>query len=64
MKLNLEKIQLLQARKCLNTIELTEITGLSRASISRALNGKTEPNPKTVGLIAKALGVDVAEIIK
>lgn len=63
MKLNLKIIKLLQARKCLSINDLVELTGLSRPSISRAFNGKTNPPPKTVGLIAKALNVDVTDII-
>lgn len=63
MNLDLNKLKLVQARACLSANDLTDITGLSKATISRVLNGKVKATPKTIGLIAKALNVDVAEII-
>lgn len=63
MKLDLNKLKLLQARACLSTNDLTDITGLSRATISRVINGKVKATPKTIGLIAKALKVDVIELL-
>lgn len=63
MDLNLNKLKLIQARKCLSTNDLSKETGLARATISRVLNGKVKATPKTVGLIAKALNIDVSEII-
>lgn len=63
MNLDLDKLKLVQARACLSTNDLVNITKLSKATISRALNGKVKATPKTIGLIAKALNVDVAEII-
>lgn len=63
MKLDVEKFKLAQARACLSVNDLANKTGIGRVSISRILNGKVKPNPKTVGLMAKALKVDVSEII-
>lgn len=63
MNLDLNKLKLIQARACLSTNDLSEKTGLARATISRVLNGKVEATPKTIGLIAKALNVDVSELI-
>lgn len=63
MNLDLNKLKLIQARACLSTNDLTEMTGLSRATVSRVINGKVKATPKTIGLIAKALNIDVAEII-
>ena len=63
MNLDLNKLKLIQARACLSTNDLTEMTRLSRATVSRVINGKVKATPKTIGLIAKALNVDVAEII-
>ncbi|EOU2061886.1 helix-turn-helix domain-containing protein [Clostridium perfringens] len=63
MNLDLNKLKLLQARACLSTNDLTDITGLSRVTISRVINGKGKATPKTIGLIAKALKVDVIELL-
>ncbi|ELU5588406.1 helix-turn-helix transcriptional regulator [Clostridium perfringens] len=63
MNLDLNKLEILQARTCLSTNDLTEMTGLSRSTVSKVINGKVKATPKTIGLIAKALNVDVAEII-
>lgn len=63
MNLDLNKLKLLQARACLSTNDLTDITGLSRATVSRVINGKVKATPKTIGLIAKALKVDVIDLL-
>ena len=63
MNLDLNKLKLVQARACLSTNDLSKMTELSRATISRVINGKVKATPKTIGLIAKALNIDVAEII-
>ena len=52
-----------QARACLSVNDLVEKTGLSRATVSKTINGKISPTPKTIGLLAKTLNVDVTEII-
>lgn len=53
MKLDLNKLNLIQARACLSTNDLSDKTGLARATISRVLNGKVKATPKTIGLIAR-----------
>lgn len=63
MNLDLNKLKLIQARACLSTNDLSKETGLARATVSRVLNGKVKATPKTIGLIAKALNVDVVEIV-
>lgn len=63
MNLNLNKLRLAQARACLSVNDLIERTGLGRATVSKTLNGKVEATPKTIGLIAKALKIDVSEIV-
>ncbi|OPF52905.1 transcriptional regulator [Clostridium baratii] len=63
MNLDSNKLKLAQARACLSVNDLVDKTGLGRATISKTLNGKVKATPKTIGLIAKALNVDVAEII-
>lgn len=63
MNLDLNKLELAQARACLSINELVKKTGLGRATISKILNGKAKATPKTTGLIAKALNVDVEELL-
>lgn len=64
MELDLKKIKIAQAQACLSVNELVEKTGLGRATVSKILNGVNNPSIKTVGLLAKALNIDVSEIIK
>ena len=64
MKLDLNKVFLAQARACLSVNNLVDKTGLGRTTVSKILNGKAKVTPKTIGLIAKALNVDVTDIIK
>ena len=63
MNLDLNKLKLAQARACLSVNDLVNKTGLGRATVSKTLNGKVKATPKTIGLIAKALNIDVTEII-
>lgn len=63
MKLDLQRIRIEQARQCLSVVDLSKETGLVRTTVSNVLNGKITPTPKTLGLIAKALKVDVEDII-
>ena len=59
----MRKIRIAQARVCISLNDLVEKTGLSRATVSKTINGKISPTPKTIGLLAKALNVDITEII-
>lgn len=61
MKLNRNKFELARARTCKGTKEL-EAAGIPRGTLCTAMTGKNI-RPETIGRIAKALGVDVTEII-
>ena len=61
MKLNRKKFDLARARACNGTKEL-EASGISRGTLCSLMAGRSA-RPETVGRIAKALGVDVTEII-
>ena len=63
MNIDIKKIRLAQARACFSVNELADKTKLGRTTISKILNGVTTPSLKSIGLIAKALNIDVAEII-
>lgn len=63
MKINKKKIQIAMARNCMNTVDLQKTTGMPRPTVDNVVSGKNV-RPGTVGRIAKALGVDVTEIIE
>lgn len=60
MKIDTARLDLILARRCMNTADLRE--GTSPQTLKRIYHG-AEVKPKTVGRIASALGVDPAEII-
>ncbi|MBN7572817.1 XRE family transcriptional regulator [Clostridium sp. 2-1] len=62
MNIDVNKIRIAQANECLSVNELVEKTGLGRTTVSKIINGCTTPSIKSIGLIAKALNVDVKEL--
>lgn len=61
MKLDNEKILLILARRMQSKAVLAEKANLSRQTVTKVLKtGKCKP--ETIGKIAKALNVDVADI--
>lgn len=63
MKVNRTKLAVAMAGKKLTQARLAELAGVSKATVSSAKNGKSCADI-TVVRIAKALGVDVTEIIE
>lgn len=63
MKIDSFKIKLLMAEQEINQSILEERCGISRQSISATL-GRGTCSYTNVGKIAKALGVDIREIVK
>lgn len=63
MKLNRKKLELAMARVCMNSADLPNASGLPRPTVQNAIVGKSV-RPATAGKIARALGVDPAEIIE
>lgn len=63
MKLNIQKLELCMARECINTDVLAERAGISRGTLYAFRTKKRTPTTATAGKIAKALNVDVTEII-
>lgn len=61
MKINGQKIQMLQAALGLSQGRLAETSGVSRQALSTLLSRGT-CRPETAGKIARALGVDPEEI--
>lgn len=63
IELDIKKFGVAQAKACLYLNELSEKSGVTREGISKLIHGKRNATPKTIGLLAKALNVDVTEII-
>ena len=62
MKLDRKKYMLARARACMGQKDL-EAAGIPRGTLCRIVGGG-DMRPETAGKIAKALGVDVTEIIE
>lgn len=63
MKLNKSKLEIALANKAMNTADLARATGYSLNTIRAYANMQRVPTTKAFGKIAKALEVDVTEII-
>ncbi len=61
MKIDKQKYMIARARACMGQKEL-EAAGIPKGTLCRAMRDNLRP--ETVGKIAKALGVDVTEIIE
>lgn len=64
MFVDLRKLRIEMARKIMTQEQLRELSGLSDYGIRKIFDGKSHPRPETIGKLAKALQVDVTEIIK
>ena len=62
MKADKKKISIVCARMCLSIPEIAASSGTSRATVNRVVNGHSV-SPKSMGRIARALGVDVLDIL-
>lgn len=62
MKINKKKLEIAMANKCIDQLRLAEESGLKYPTIRRACL-REGTRPSTIGKIAKALGVDVTELI-
>lgn len=62
MKIDKRKLEIAMANKCFSGKELSRRTGIAESTIARIRRGDSI-STKTIGTIAKALDVDVTEII-
>jgi hypothetical protein len=62
MLIDRNKLELAKARACFSTGELLKVAKIPRGTYNSLLTNST--SPKTAGKLAKALGVDVLDIIK
>lgn len=63
MEINTKKLKIAMARKCMSSTDLAKAVGCSKESINQIISGKRGAPIKKLGEIAKALEVDVTEII-
>lgn len=63
MKINTQKYELACARACMSSSDVARASGINRNTLNTFLR-RNSGNPATVGKIAKALGVDVLDIIE
>lgn len=63
MKANTMKIKIAMAKNCITTVDLCQKVNMSRTTFNNVLSGKSV-RPVSLGKIAKALGVDVCEIME
>ena len=64
MEVNVQRLRELRRQRVLSMRELEEISGVSYNTVWRLENGKTGAQPRTIRKIARALGVDPAELIE
>ena len=64
MRINTKRLKIAMATKCMNSRDLAQKAGLNFSTICSYMNGSKQPTPKSLGKVAKALGVDVTEIIE
>lgn len=60
---NRKKLEIALARACMTSGRLPEATGLPRPTINSVIMGKSV-RPATLGKVARALGVDVTELLE
>ncbi|MFR4478007.1 MAG: helix-turn-helix domain-containing protein [Fusobacterium sp.] len=63
MKVNYKVLSKEMARQCLNPSDLAKISGLSASTINRLRLEGAETRGKTLGLVARALKLDIDVLI-
>lgn len=62
MKVNAKQMRILMCEKVMSRKDLAKASGVNTATISNVMHGESATT-KTIGKLAKALGVDPTEII-
>lgn len=62
MRIDKTKFEIARAKNCISMPELAEKSGLARGTLYKSY--RNDVQPQTVGMIAKALNVDVKDIIQ
>jgi transcriptional regulator with XRE-family HTH domain len=64
MEISQKKLYVCIADSCMSFNELSEASGVPKTTLSAIVNKRRNPKPMTVGKIARALNVSVAELIE
>ena len=63
MKADISKLRLAMARACMNPQDIAKAADMPPQTVNGVLRGRSI-RPATIGRIAKALGVDVADLLE
>mgnify|MGYP000644840916 FL=1 len=63
MKANRKKLELAMARACMDMVDLVKKSAMPRPTVNNVIMGR-DVRPATIGKIARALDVDVADILE
>lgn len=63
MNIDVTKLNIAMARACLDVKALSDAADVGKATLVRVLHGRGAVRRSTVGKLARALGVDVTEIL-
>ena len=63
MKASKTAIRIAMANACMNLHDLTQKAGIPESSVKNVLYGRSV-KPRTMGIVCRALGVDVTEILE
>ncbi len=58
------KVQIAMARACMGVQDILTATGMPMPTIYNVIGGKRSMRPEAIGQVAKALQVDVLEILE
>ena len=64
MEVNVERLKALRRLRAMSQQELSEVSGVGRATISRIERRETGAQGRTLRRLANALGVGVEELVK
>lgn len=64
MKIDVKKLEILQARECINNKDLRDRAQLGYVTLTEIKQGIRNLQPVTVGKIARALNCDVTELLE
>jgi transcriptional regulator with XRE-family HTH domain len=63
MEVDVERLKRLRKLRALTLRELEQESGVSYATVWRIENGHSDVRPSTIRKLARALGVDIAELV-
>lgn len=64
MKIDIKKFELLLAKNSISTREISKLSCLEETTVIRIRKGQTNVMPVTIGKIARALKVDVTDLLQ